>query len=761
MPKRKKPYLIETSHDIVSKGEKLEALINLGHDIREKERRLPISFNDFLFLASKEPENVFRNIFQLFHDMVHYYVPEGKDEYPESKDSSGFMDFDMNKLFVKYCEEPFFADRLFANRFISLANGFKKGIQNNLIYFFEGPAGSGKSTFLNNLLYKLEEYTKTPEGTIYKIYWKVPVDELPSAKILSQIAENETQRHVKEKYFTLSCPNNDHPILIIPEELRVNFLDELITDKKFKEKLFNSKEYEWVLKDTPCALCNSLYNTLLDIFEEPLKVYNMIYPRRVDFSRQFGKGISIFNPGDPVTTQPFQNNAIQNTINQLFNTDEIPYIYSILAFTNNGVLALMDIKENNVKRLINLHGIISDGVHKVKHIEEHIRSLFIGVINPEDKVHYKDVKSFQDRIINANISYILDYNTEIDIYKNKFGKNIEDKFLPRVLQNFGKIIISTRMNTSTPVFDKWLENTQRYKNYIDDDLLLLKMELYAGKIPNWLSDTDKKEFSKEIRKNLIAESENEGKSGVSGRQSLTFLNKFLSRFSVDKDFITMSDVIEFFKNEDKLSELIPDKFIDALNNIYEYNILEEVKEAIYLYNEAKMKRDIKNYLYALNFDTGETIRSYYTNDTIEITEEYYIIIETFLYGADISDEERKKIRKENHSEYITKTLAQEIRVKDMPVEQTEQFIDMLRKYSDNLKKFSLKPYEDNDHFKRCIDAYNTIAFNKFEAPLKKVVNKLISNLETKFGYSEAGALYIIKYVLENKLNQRFKNFKIG
>ena len=40
----------------------------------------------------------------------------------------------------------FFANRLFGNRLMNLVEGFKKGIQNNHIYLFEGP-WEGKSTF--------------------------------------------------------------------------------------------------------------------------------------------------------------------------------------------------------------------------------------------------------------------------------------------------------------------------------------------------------------------------------------------------------------------------------------------------------------------------------------------------------------------------------------------------------------------------------------------------------------------------------------
>jgi len=60
------------------KAKRLEALVNLSESIRKKETQLTLSFNDFLYLSSEEPVKVFRNIFQIFYDMLHHYIPTGK-----------------------------------------------------------------------------------------------------------------------------------------------------------------------------------------------------------------------------------------------------------------------------------------------------------------------------------------------------------------------------------------------------------------------------------------------------------------------------------------------------------------------------------------------------------------------------------------------------------------------------------------------------------------------------------------------------------
>ena len=751
-----------------------QALINLSKDLSEKGRRPPMPFSDFLDLTADRPEFVFRDIFRLFYDMVHYYIPEGVDEYGGSEDSIGYVHYDTSRLLVKKCDNPFFADRPFSNRLMDLTNAFKEGgARNNNIFLFEGPPGSGKSTFLNNLLFKLEEYIRLEEGTIYKTYWRLDIEKLGGLQQFKRAMRKVADENGEEQLFhgscgpnagpfrypkthlEFSCPKHDHPILQIPKENRKKFLDDLISDPHFKEKLFNEKEYEWVLTEIPCSICRSIFFSLVDILGDPLEAYKMIYARKAHYNRQFGEGITIFNPGDPLNKRPISRPNLQHMINNLVKADRVEFVFSDLAKTNNGVLALMDIKDNNVNRLINLHGIISDGVHKVSLVEEHIKSLFVGLINPADRKHYEQIPSFKDRIITVKIPYVLDYNTEVAIYKNKFGRAIRSKFLPTILENVAKIIISSRLNRDCPAIKKWIPNPEKYGKYLDKHCMLLKMDIYTGKIPPWLKEEDLKCFDQPARRAVIGASEREGVKGFSGRQSLLIFQELLTKCSKFDHLITMDMAISFFKKDELYNKEIPEGFLDSIGDMYDYNVLQEMKEAIYHFSESQISRDIKNYLFAINFEIGATEKCEYTGDIIDISEEYFEHIEAIFLGNNSKSDEQISFRKDLHSEYITKTLAQEIRLKERPIEETEQFKALFEKYTKNLKEYSLVPYLENENFRRAILDYETTDFKTYDKRLKRDVSQLMSNLTGKFNYSPEGAKQICIYVLDKDLAKKY------
>jgi predicted P-loop ATPase len=138
-------------------------------------------------------------------------VGEGVDEYPNDPESIQYVSYDCSRLFVEGSDHPFFADRLFANRLVNHVEALRSGAQQNKIYIFDGPHGCGKSTFLNNLLKRFEEYANTDAGKRYETVWRLDRSQLEheggneTASILESLFRMQ-QNSDKKQFETVRNP---------------------------------------------------------------------------------------------------------------------------------------------------------------------------------------------------------------------------------------------------------------------------------------------------------------------------------------------------------------------------------------------------------------------------------------------------------------------------------------------------------------------------------------------------------------------------
>jgi predicted Ser/Thr protein kinase len=710
--------------------------------------------------------------------MIMSHIGARADEYPDDPESIHYVSYDCNRLFVEDTDHPFFADRLFANRLVNLVASWKRGAQQNKIYIFEGPPGSGKSTFLNNLLMKFEEYANTDEGLRFETVWRLDRQILGNSvryetthfldklsKLLdeyefdqNEIIEAKSSLHGMDEFVEISCPSHDNPILIIPKDYRRRFFDDLFKNDEVKWRLFTEKEYEWVFKNNPCTICSSLYQALLRKMKNPAEVLKMVYAHPYRFNRRLGEGISVFTPGDkPMKQNVFSNEMLQNRINALLkDSNQVKYIFSQYAKTNNGIYALMDIKSHNTERMIELHNIISEGVHKVEELEENVDSLFLALMNPEDKKNIEQFASFSDRIQYIKVPYVLDLNTEVEIYRNIFGKHIDESFLPRVLHNFARIIISSRMNTSSKAMLEWIDEPDKYGMFCDENLQLLKMEMYTGYIPPWLSEEDRKRLTAKRRREIIAESETEGDSGFSGRDAINIFNDFYSTYARKDTLINMSILGNYFtKVRPDLGKSIPEGFLDSLLRLYNFTVLQEVKESLYYYNEEQISREIQNYLFAINFETGRLETCKFTGDKLQISDGFFDGIENRLLGTDADRERRLSFRAETQKEYAARTLTQEMMAEGKAITKTALFQALRERYIFNLKEKALDPFLENANFRRAIKDYGREEFKTYDKRIRDDVTFLMNNLGSKYRYTRKGAREVCVYVIDTDLAKRF------
>ena len=220
----------------------------------------------------------------------------------------------------------------------------------------------------------------------------------------------------------------------------------------------------------------------------------------------------------------------------------------------------------------------------------------------------------------------------------------------------------------------------------------------------------------------------------------------------------MSDLCKFFtKIHNSVKDLIPQGFLDSLLRMYDYTILQEVKESLYYYNQEQISREIQNYLFSINFEIGAVETCTYTGEKLVITEEFLESIESRLLGAKVTGDQRKSFRAASQKEYATKTLTQEIMVEGLPILETKIYQSMHDRYVYNLKEKVLDPFLENENFRRAIKDYNKEDFKTYDKRIRDDVSYLIDNLCKKFRYMEQGAKEVCMYVIDNDLAKKFSN----
>ncbi len=757
-----------------------------------KDRSTPsIPISEFFLRLKGEDISFLRSPQHLLHDLVLERLGKGVDEYP-GKNSAGYKRYDVENLF-EAGDVKFFSSRMFANILYDLASRIVRGKQQNKIYVFKGPPGSGKSTAIDSLAEAFEGYIN--EQMLYEVVWRLDTEMLGvavhSEDISCKLQQAEKSDEKKEKFIIdkfpiVPCPNHCNPVLLIPREIRKVFLDSMLPNKETKHRLFTEERYSWVFDTKMCPICQSIFEAISrKLFEEKEKskeesydlnkILEMVHVRQYRFDRRLSRGISVFGSGDKSDKMGIvTDEQIQKILDILFKGSSVKYIADPLCRTNFGLRVLMDVKEENITRFKGWHNVVSEGRKKVGDYEQGVLTLLLAVMNPEDEEGIKDIKSFSDRREDVSIPYITDVATELKVFGNIFGKNSLSRFLPGVAENFARFIISSRIKGVSKPIKNWLgeKGLQDYneRNFCDEEGLTVAMDISEGIIPKWLDKPHIDSFTKPRRLDVLDKIQDSAKSGISDRDAIDFFGKLLGWFDVriKKDvgeakneesirLIEMSDLEDFLfggdSKEDFLNK-VPDTFWEEITFIYQKNLTNTIKKALYRYNTDKLEEDIIHYLRALLMDPDEIEIFEFTGKEIEASESFLSTIENVLAGEKLNQEARKTIRK-NITEKLSRVIATTLDDWGQ-VKETEVFKALYRMYTENIKKDVLAPFTHNENFGRAIKDFGTKEFESYDKKIKEDVAYLIKNLAENFGYStEDAARQICEYFVREDLAINF------
>ncbi len=652
------------------------------------------SFQDYLDLVKANPK-ITRNAFQRMYDMI---VSYGTEDY-----------VDFKKPIIRY---KFFDDAAAGGKdavfgldvaIMKLVNILKAaalgyGTEKRVI-LLHGPVGSAKSTVCRMLKKGLEAYSRVDEGALYTFDW---VDE-----------KGELDGLLGKAQRIFSSPMHEEPLLLIPEDLRPQTLDEINRGQ--------SGDFRVKLEGELSPPSRFIFRALMDRYHGDLmKVLSHVRVKRLFLSEADRIGIGTFQPKDEKNQD---STELTGDINYRkiaeYGSDSDPRAFNFdgeFNVANRGMIEFVEVLKLDVAFLYDLLGASQE--HRVKpkkFAQTHIDEVIIGHTNEPEYRRLQDnefMEALRDRTVKVDIPYITKWKDEISIYKKDFNsqKMRGISIAPHTIEMAAMWAILTRLEKPKKA------NLTR----------LQKLKLYNGKtLPNYTEDN-----VKELRK----ETNREGLEGISPRYIQDKLSNAIvaaqqnNRGSVNP-FMILNELDSGLKNHSLIaSEELRAEYRELLQVVkqeYEEIIKGEVQRAISA-DESALQRLCANYIDNVKaYTQKEKVRNQFTGQDEEPDDRLMRSIEEKI---EIPESRKDDFRREIMN-YIG---ALSLEGKKFNYKMNERLH----------KALELKLFEDQKDSIKLTSLVSSVVDKDTQEKIDIVKTRLIKD----FGYDEISAIDVLHYV---------------
>jgi serine protein kinase len=543
---------------------------------------------DYLELVTRSPD-VLRNAFQRIYDMILSY---GTEEYTENKEKLTRYQFFSDP--VNRGEDAVYG---LERPLMHLVNIFKSASYHygteRRVLLLHGPVGSAKSTIVRLLKRGFQAYSKTPEGALYTISWRL---------------KDQDGQDVVEP-----CPMHEEPLHLVPKEVRSALIAKINAKQNGRPKVIVDGEL--------CPFCRFTFRNLMQKYAGDIKkVFEHVLVHRLILSEQDRLGIGTFQPKDEKNQD---STELTGDINYRkiasYGSDSDPRAFNFdgeFNVANRGLIEFVEVLKLDVAFLYDLLGASQEHVIKPKKFPQtDIDEVIIGHTNEPE---YKRLKSnefmeaLRDRTVKIDVPYITRLSDELKIYEKDYGpEKVHGKHIaPHTLEMAAMWALLTR-----------LEEPKKATL-----TLLQKLKLYNGKtLPG---------FTEENIKELKDSAEREGMEGISPR----YIQDKISNALVSEEaegcvnpFMVLNALESGLNHHSLLtSEEQKSKFKELLTIVkeeYAEITKNEVQRAISADEEA-IKRLCANYIDNIKaYTQNEKVKNKYTGEYEEPNEQLMRSIE--------------------------------------------------------------------------------------------------------------------------------------
>lgn len=713
-----------------------------------KEKNYLLSFDEYLDLVARKPQQLLRSSAEYMKDMIDSFGVEEQALGHEGQHRH-FKVFERPRGRNR---PPIVGQHEAHEHIYKILEQFVRQGRVDKLILLHGPNGSSKSSTAEALAHALEEYSKTDEGAVYRFNWVFPNDKLgheglSGNELGKKIGFGDsappwnskaTFAHLTDDELLCKIVSElkENPIYLLPQSKRITFLKNC-TGKKASEELPS-----FLVESDLSAKNKKIYEALLVAYHGDLeKVFRHVQVERFFFSSRYRTGIATVEPQMTIDAQDKQ-------ITMERNLQNIPPVLQNIRFyepsgdlvdASRGFIEFADL----LKRPIEAFKYLLTTVEKMSiNLTSGFADLDLVMMASANEKHLDAFKaspdwpSFKGRFELIRVPYLLSSQLEARIYEEDVKTISRNRPIgPHALDLLAKWAVLTRLRPPDPEFFEF--NSRNLIARLDP---FEKLALYDGLEPSMhFSDAEKGQLKKlvpDIKRESQASHFYEGRFGASPREM-----KMLLYFASQHPTRDQVSALAIF---DEIENLMRDR------SVYDYLQFEPRNG----YHDFREFHKFIRFTYAQNFHREFMISMNLFDETQynKAFEKYLKHIVAFLKKENVVNEITQKLEpaSESSMDEMEQLLGlsgekRELReslvakIASWRVENPGSNLNISSVFKSELQTVEHRIYESKkeliERVKAAMLTYGSEDYNKQPAELFKTCEETFENLQKRFGYS--------------------------
>lgn len=592
-----------------------------------------LSFEEYMSLFLQEPRRQARSSAQYLRDVMDHFGAE-EVRHPAGGRLRRFKLFDLTE---RERDGRVAGQEEVQNAVYRVLGNFVRAGRVNKLILLHGPNGSAKSTFVNSLKHGAEQYSREPQGALYRVNWIFPTDKLVRGSIgfggerSGTSSEVTTFAHLEPENIEqkITCSMKDHPLFVVPQVERLKILEQACGPRK-EETARGDADFvlsDYIIGGELCGKCRRIFSGLIAAYGgDFLQALRHVQVERFYLSRRYQVGAMTVEPQISVDAGVHQVSADprQMTLPAPLQNLVLYDPHGPLVNANRGIMEYSDLLKRPLEAYKYLLGASETAEVPLELFVLQLDEVLIASSNEKHLAAFKelpDFASFKGRIELVRVPYVRRYKVEEEIYDAQISATAVGKHVaPHVTEVAAMWAVLTRLKKPIP---------DRYKGdireIVDGLRPLEKLYLYEdGKAPDRLGTSQVKELRKNLE-SIYGESDAypnyEGRSGASAREIKTALfnaaqnpsYRCLNPLAVFEELEALcrdKSVYEFLQQEVVDGYHAHEEFVKTVQGEYSDRIDGEVRDSMGLVSERQYEDLFERYIQNVSHWTkGERMKN--------------------------------------------------------------------------------------------------------------------------------------------------------